>query len=430
MIDDVKTLRIIADYTYHWEFWRDPAGKLVWVSQACEAVTGYTTQEYVFCSQSLLECIMAQRSRDTWLKHEEFIRNNHEAHCEIELLVRKKNGEEAWILHTCRPIYDQRGVYLGRRGCNVDITYRKRMEQALVRSESILRTTIDSIFDGIVVANRSLHIEQVNCQIYSMFNISKDYVGSSVWSFFEAICSCASNSNCAVKLSPSNGDIFSLNDYVFLTKHGKYFAVNSRKTVDELNYTGWIWSFRDVTTIKLHEEKLNTLARTDPLTGVGNRREFCNRGQREFERCKRYGTPLSLLVLDIDRFKSINDRFGHDAGDMVLVAVAKVCEDLLRGSDLFCRIGGEEFAALLVQTDATQGLFTASRLHKAIAELSVANGNSTIHTTVSIGVASVDLGHDSIESVLKDADRALYEAKAQGRNRVCSSCRDEPESPR
>lgn len=422
-IDDVDKLRIIANYTYHWEFWRDSAGKLLWVSSACETVTGYSPQEYIICSQSLLQCIMTHRSRDTWLAHEEFIKKNRETHCEIEVEIRKKNGEIAWIMHTCRPIYDESGAYLGRRGCNIDITCKKNMEQALIRSESLLRTTIDSIFDGVVVANRSLNIEHVNHQIRSMFNISKDFIGKSVWQFFQEICGCASDTECSAKLSAMNGDIFSLNDFVFPTTSGKYFAVNSRKTVDELQYTGWIWSFRDVTTIKMHEEKLDALARTDPLTGVGNRREFCARARREFERCKRYGARLSLLVLDIDRFKTINDRYGHDAGDMVLVAVAQVCEKMLRGSDSFCRIGGEEFAALLVETDEDHGMYTASRLHQAVSELTVMSGGSAIRVTVSIGVASVGLEHDSVENVLKDADRALYTAKAQGRNMVCAACR-------
>lgn len=422
-IGDLDKLRIIADYTYNWEFWRDAHGKLVWVSQACEAVTGYSTREYILHSPSLLQCIMTPQSLLAWLAHEDHIRNNPEAHCEIELLIRKKTGEETWILHTCRPIYDDSGAYLGRRGCNIDITSKKSMEQALVRSESLLRTTIDSIFDGIVVANGNLCIEHVNHQLLSMFDITENFVGKSVWSFFQRICCSASDAKCSLSLSAMNDGIFSLNDFVFSTKSGRYVAVNSRKTVDELRYTGWIWSFRDITAIKMHEEKLDTLARTDALTGVGNRREFCARARREFDRCKRYGSPLCLLLLDVDRFKSVNDRYGHDAGDTVLVAIAKACEALLRASDSFCRIGGEEFAALLAQSDETRGMFTASRLREAVSRLCVPCGKSDVRITVSVGVASVGPEHDTVEAVLKEADRALYDAKAQGRNTVCASPR-------
>src|SRR5664279_2643346 len=163
---------------------------------------------------------------------------------------------------------------------------------------------------------------------------------------------------------------------------------------------------------------LGMLATTDGLTSLYNRRQFDVLARAEWARFQRYGRPLSLLILDIDKFKSINDQFGHDAGDLVLKAVADICKSTKRQPDLLARIGGEEFALLLPETDEAAAEIVAERFRTAIQDHPRILAAEKIQVTVSIGVAGATLAMSGFEVLLKRADEALYEAKRTGRNRV------------
>ncbi|WFS62979.1 GGDEF domain-containing protein [Pseudodesulfovibrio thermohalotolerans] len=136
------------------------------------------------------------------------------------------------------------------------------------------------------------------------------------------------------------------------------------------------------------------------------------------QRAKRYELPLTMLMLDIDYFKSINDTYGHAAGDVVLKAMAASVSSILRASDIFGRLGGEEFAAILPQTDIEEGAEVAERLRSTLAGLGVEVGDERVSFTVSVGVTRVDGRDRTVEEVLNRADEALYKAKRMGRNRV------------
>ncbi|HZL39208.1 MAG TPA: GGDEF domain-containing protein [Pseudolabrys sp.] len=163
---------------------------------------------------------------------------------------------------------------------------------------------------------------------------------------------------------------------------------------------------------------LEKLATTDGMTSLINRRHFDALARAEWARFQRYGRPLSLMLLDIDKFKSINDRFGHDAGDLVLKAVAETCKTTKRQTDVVARFGGEEFVLLLPETDETAAEIAAERLRRAIQDHSHVLPGETLQVTASIGVAGATLGMAAFEVMLKRADQALYEAKHTGRNRV------------
>ncbi|OPY93058.1 MAG: Response regulator PleD [Syntrophaceae bacterium PtaU1.Bin231] len=160
-------------------------------------------------------------------------------------------------------------------------------------------------------------------------------------------------------------------------------------------------------------------AHTDPLTGVGNRRHFFEEAARELSRSRRNDKPLAMLMLDIDRFKGINDAYGHDAGDAVLRALCATSLATVRTIDVFARIGGEEFAVLLPETAVKEAEPVAERLRARLAVTPVdLPGGKSVSFTVSVGVSAMRPGEDSCEEILKRADKALYEAKAAGRNRV------------
>jgi diguanylate cyclase (GGDEF)-like protein len=164
---------------------------------------------------------------------------------------------------------------------------------------------------------------------------------------------------------------------------------------------------------------VESLAITDPLTGIFNRRRFNDVLRREVAVTRRYKNPLSLLMLDLDHFKAINDRFGHDAGDDVLRGVANTLTSGLREVDLAARYGGEEFAVIMPQTTKPNGAIVAHRIAAQIAALELHFQGEVVKLTCSIGVAdTADLKSVEAENLVKAADIALYEAKRTGRNRT------------
>lgn len=169
---------------------------------------------------------------------------------------------------------------------------------------------------------------------------------------------------------------------------------------------------------KVLEGKLTKMAHTDPLTNLSNRRYFWQNGIKELERAKRYDIPISLAVLDIDHFKSINDKYGHPAGDEVLRTLSRHCTYILRSTDLLARIGGEEFAFLLLHVSEEEAVIKLEKLRKDIEKLSVKSPLGDIKVTVSIGVASLAKEIVSLDMLYKNADDTLYRAKENGRNQV------------
>ncbi|MBZ4422730.1 diguanylate cyclase [Myxococcus sp. RHSTA-1-4] len=171
-------------------------------------------------------------------------------------------------------------------------------------------------------------------------------------------------------------------------------------------------------------EELLALSRTDALTGLFNRRYFEERLNEEFARSRRYGSPLSLVMLDIDHFKRINDTFGHPFGDQVLKAVAQTARARLREVDLLARYGGEELIAILPETGPEDALKVCERVREAIASLGLEQPSPDgppreVRLTASLGVATAPAaGLTSAEELLRAADVSLYAAKGAGRNRV------------
>jgi len=163
--------------------------------------------------------------------------------------------------------------------------------------------------------------------------------------------------------------------------------------------------------------ELKRLASTDPLTGAFNRRHFADMSGKELARMRRYHNAVSCLILDIDHFKRVNDVYGHDVGDEAIIATSRTARKALRTEDIFARIGGEEFVALLPMTNLQGAFVVAERVRNSIGEIAIQTRLGTLSFTASIGLVELSDG-ETVEQALKRADVALYEAKHAGRNRV------------
>jgi diguanylate cyclase (GGDEF)-like protein len=170
-----------------------------------------------------------------------------------------------------------------------------------------------------------------------------------------------------------------------------------------------------------YHEEVYQVATHDALTQLCNRRHFSEIIDKEISRAQRRQRPLTLCIIDVDLFKPINDRYGHIAGDSVLRQLGEIMRHHVRGDDIAARIGGEEFAVLLPETDVEAATTFADRLRLAVAAAAFQLGNDELQgMTVSIGVSALASGREDRSSLMAAADAALYRAKAQGRNRVCS----------
>jgi diguanylate cyclase (GGDEF)-like protein len=220
----------------------------------------------------------------------------------------------------------------------------------------------------------------------------------------------------AVELMVPLRSKFEINGILCLASKEKTFGTDY--TPGELRYMEIIASFASVA---IENARLYEMATLDRKTGLFNHGYFQNRLVEEIERAERYKTDLSLMMLDLDHFKRINDTHGHIVGDEVLISVARTLREQIRTFDIPARFGGEEFMVILPETDGGSALIVAERLRKAVVKLSFKSAKTRFSVTTSIGVASFIHATSLTDDLfIEQADRALYHAKEKGRNRIVS----------
>lgn len=202
---------------------------------------------------------------------------------------------------------------------------------------------------------------------------------------------------------------------------GQTKIIGTIQDIHEHGQTKMLGIIQDITERKKLENMLEEQANTDFLTGCNSRRHFLESAEREFLRSRRYGGEMSILMLDLDHFKSVNDKYGHQVGDETLKTLVQVCKGFMREVDVIGRLGGEEFAILLPETGSERALEVAERLCQAVATAEVPIDNAApLHFTTSIGVAVLTAEDPRVDTIINRADRALYKAKNAGRNKACA----------
>ena len=284
-------------------------------------------------------------------------------------------------------------------------------------TNTIYRFLFENSFDAILLTHPDGHVYRANPAACEMFQRTE-----------EEICQlgrpCVADIN-DPRLEPALEERLKLGkvrtELNFLRKDGTIFPVECTSNIFK-DEQGEVWSViivRDMSLIKSTEDSLRkaheeakSLAAHDYLTGTLNRREFMDRLERELNRSKREGTPLSLILLDIDHFKMINDTYGHVYGDEVLKRAVKCLVQSLRPYDIFGRFGGDEFIACLPNTTLENALIVAQRLRGQIEETDLSSTEDRVRVTISLGVACHDNDStDDLNGLIQRADKNLYMAK-------------------
>lgn len=297
---------------------------------------------------------------------------------------------------------------------------RKRAEQALMEKELLLRTIVATIPDLVWLKDKEGRYLFCNQMFERLFGAPESaIIGKTDYDFVPQ--QLAELFRDYDKKAMANGKPSMNEESVTFAddQHSAFLETIKTPLMDSKGeLIGVLGIARDISERKKLQEELQQQAITDELTGVYNRRYFFMRAEQELQRIQRYGGACSLLMLDIDGFKRINDVFGHPVGDTILAKVAAVCTETIRCTDLLGRVGGEEFAVLLYEIDLEGARLLAERVRQNIqAAVFGANATTNVSLTVSIGVSSSD-GEDSLPSLIQRADAALYEAKNGGRNQV------------
>ena len=320
------------------------------------------------------------------------------------------------------PFFDDAGMVTRLLGTAYEITERTHLELETRYQTTVMSAYLDESLDGILVVDANNRIKTWNRRLLEIWDIPETVMTARDG---EAALREVTN-----KLVDPDFFVLRIKElYSRMDDEERGFRIQMRdgRVLErysrglhgpEGNYWGRIWFYRDVTELERLTSELRLLADTDPLTGIANRRAFMAKLGEEYGRAQRYRHPLSVLMLDLDHFKQINDRHGHGKGDDVLRGVAQAVTREIRFSDCFARMGGEEFAILLPESDFDAASHFAERLRQLVADLAFNSTRGVFSITVSIGVAGLREDILSPDALFNEADRSLYRAKADGRNRV------------
>ncbi len=397
-----------------------------YVSLSFERLTGYRVDEIIHQGLSILmkpDSLMKYKATlkkmIVRLKQEQI-----EYYTDI-IKFSCKDGTTLWTEVNTKFLYNKITGHLDLVGVTRDITERKIAEDKLFESQERYKLVVTGVNDYLytVKVKKGKVVETIHhegCFAVTGYTPEELYADPGLWiemvfpeerkMVIDNFSKILKGKNCPPvehRITCHDGTVRWISNSA-ITKHDPDGKL--------ISYEGVI---KDITERKNLESELRMQAHTDPLTGISNRRYFNECAEIELRRNLRYPGESVFLMLDIDHFKNINDKFGHAMGDLALKIMVKTCQEILRITDIIGRVGGEEFAILLVRTGLKEGLQIAERLRKNIEDIELTGDAETrIPLTVSIGATMHRSVKEALPALMDRSDQALYRAKNSGRNRV------------
>jgi diguanylate cyclase (GGDEF)-like protein/PAS domain S-box-containing protein len=317
------------------------------------------------------------------------------------------------------PLYDTNGNIIGMCGVSTDITDEKNLQQMVKSQQHLLNAVLDNADAYIYMKDIDRTFQYVNSKVAKLFgNTQENIIGKKDTEVLPI--------EVAEHFHLSDQKVFETNEKQIIEESSEdergelrhYISTKIPYQLEE-GIPALIGFSTDVTELYALKEEFKKQANTDSLTELYNRRYFTEHSEREFYRAKRHLRIVSLISIDIDHFKNINDCYGHPAGDKVLMSVAKCLLPCIRQEDILARIGGEEFSILLPETTLQSAKVVAERIRLNQSNLSIkGQWKGEITLTVSIGVTCIKFEDDTFDDFFRRGDKALYQAKALGRNQV------------
>lgn len=415
LIAELRILRTAMDELSAYVYAKDLAGKYTFANRALHTLYGAAHNEVLGSDDTRFWDV--SRSGDIWQNDRRVIEDG--VRLETEEYLALNSNELRTYFSVKAPVRDARGHITGVAGVSTDITHFKRLESELLEKNALLESVLENVDACIYTKDRKRRYTYANAKMAAVVGRTPpELIGrtdeelvppeiAADWRVLDDRVFATGETQSGEEISTSaNGE----------TRHFWVVQIPQRDSRGEI--VSLLGISTDFTEFYRLKEELVRQATTDELTGMRNRRSLLETARQEFARATRYGHSLSVLMLDIDYFKGINDRYGHDVGDKVLKAVADACRRELRDSDVLGRLGGEEFGVLLPNTGRESAAVVAERLRARIDALRLGGDwGDEIMPKVSVGVAGME-GASRIEAVLKRADQAMYAAKAAGRNCV------------
>ena len=430
----------IADYTYGWESWLNPAGKLIWVNPSVERVTGYTPDECMKMT-NFPQCFAVEEDFERVSLSCMAVLKGSSSSEYFEFQLRRKNGLVIWLVVFWHPIYGSDGEPLGIRTSMLDITERKE-------AEMVLRNTMTELKQSDEARRHYLgNMEEERARLVSLLaamNLGILFVNAEnrvmyynptflrLWMIPEDILLAGKPAEEVLKFSGNilaRPDHFSKHILSVLETHevSDSFEISMAdgRIITQLSYPvrdsedrfiGRLWIYEDITRERQTAEQLIYLAERDSLTGLFNRRRLQEELTRLLAISDRHQTKGALIFFDLDEFKYVNDTFGHRAGDTMLIRIAGEVGALVRRNEILSRLGGDEFALLMPDATEKEAEALAERVVRAISQIPFRFEGQNFRLTVSLGIALYPEHAVSTEELIAHADAAMYQAKEAGKN--------------
>lgn len=423
--DSEQRFFAIANYTYDLELWIEPTGRTIWVNPSVERMTGYDTDECLTLHDFPL-CLIDEVDRQEAEQHFQLaLRGATGEGYQFRML--RKDGTRFWAAVNWHSIYSRENQFLGIRASIRDISELKLSEDKALEylagaetERARLKALLSAMNLGILFVGTDHRVIYHNPAFNQIWLLPEqaDLIGQHADTIF----------------SHNTGELAQPEAYLsYLTEvlsrqsdaDSHEIVVRDGRVITQLSYAvrdrddrfiGHLWIYEDVTSERQTAEQLLYLAERDSLTGLYNRHRFQIELERMLSESGRHGATSALLYFDLDEFKTINDHFGHTAGDAMLVRVAGEVSGLTRRNEMLFRLGGDEFAILLSAADVQQAETLADRVVRSIAQIPFRFEGQSLHISSSLGIALYPLHAADQDQLVACADAAMYQAKQAGKN--------------